>query len=395
MYTLEMKRFIKRRGVVWLTLIVFALSALLGFSVVWLSVEYNIPGREATDYTARGRDAIAYRRSQTELIEGDYTAADIAELERRCDAGLRTGSAPEDDAIVEPAIRFFNKIDFVVDRMGGERSDYFEARKELIEFLAWDGEAAMKLDAGAAEPFRYEYGIGDSDAEVYVCVCQLVIALASAGVASTVFTRDYATGAYDIMSCARHGKGRFARTKILAAMSYSALMYLICCGLFSVIVLISFGTDNSAAQFKGAFNTNYVMVPGGITSNGFYALCVLAGFLSTLALTGFALWVSSFSSNSLLSLALTVLMALLPYACIPLSGIADIDKTWPVWLENLLPAGSFSLINGMRFQLINLRFLSFCGLSLWTPFVMLAAAVIETPLFALLARRAYVRHECA
>ena len=37
MYTLEMKRFIKRRGVVWLTLIVFALSVLLGFSVVWLS----------------------------------------------------------------------------------------------------------------------------------------------------------------------------------------------------------------------------------------------------------------------------------------------------------------------------------------------------------------------
>ena len=153
--------------------------------------------------------------------------------------------------------------------------------------------------------------------------------------------------------------------------------------------------DSSAAQFKGAFNANYVMVPGGITSNGFYALCVLAGFLSTLALTGFALWVSSFSSNSLLSLALTVLMALLPYACIPLSGIADIDMTWPVWLENLLPAGSFSLINGMRFQLINLRFLSFCGLSLWTPFVMLAAPVIETPLFALLARRAYMRHEGA
>ena len=92
--------------------------------------------------------------------------------------------------------------------MGGERSDYFEARKELIEFLAWDGEAAMKLDAGAAEPFRYEYGIGDSDAEVYVCVCQLVIALASAGVASTVFTRDYATAL--MTSCPARGTARAA-----------------------------------------------------------------------------------------------------------------------------------------------------------------------------------------
>ena len=72
MFRLEMKRFIKRRGVVWLTLIVFALSALLGFSVVWLTVEYNIPGTKylQPDGTSSAGvyDAISFRRSQTELI---------------------------------------------------------------------------------------------------------------------------------------------------------------------------------------------------------------------------------------------------------------------------------------------------------------------------------------
>ena len=108
MYTLEMKRFIKRRGVVWLTLIVFALRARC-WAFPWCGwpMSTTSRGREATYYTARGYDAIAYRRSQTELIEGDYFAADIAELERHYDAGIRTGSAPEDDAIVGPAIRFF------------------------------------------------------------------------------------------------------------------------------------------------------------------------------------------------------------------------------------------------------------------------------------------------
>ena len=41
------------------------------------------------------------------------------------------------------------------------------------------------------------------------------------------------------------------------------------------------------------------------------------------------------------------------------------------------------------------EFLTIGSLAIWTPFVMLAAPVIETPVFALLAKRAYVRHECA
>ena len=39
------------------------------------------------------------------------------------------------------------------------------------------------------------------------------------------------------------------------------------------------------------------------------------------------------------------------------------------------------------------KFLALGSLALWTPFVMLAAPVIEAPVFALLAKRAYVRHE--
>ena len=41
------------------------------------------------------------------------------------------------------------------------------------------------------------------------------------------------------------------------------------------------------------------------------------------------------------------------------------------------------------------KFLTLGPIAVWTPFAALAAPVIETPLFALLARRAYVRHECA
>ena len=49
----------------------------------------------------------------------------------------------------------------------------------------------------------------------------------------------------------------------------------------------------------------------------------------------------------------------------------------------------------MYYELPDFKFLTVGSLAIWTPFVMLAAPVIETPVFALLAKRAYVRHECS
>ena len=319
MYTLEMKRFIKRRGVVWLTLIALALSVLLGFSVVWLTVETNADSTLSSASVLSGYDAINYQRMVRGYIAGDYTSETLTELEKLAEAGTLIGASPDEHAVSLAFSELKWRFEPVLGSWDAPPGEYFSARKAYVERLAWDGEAALKLDASATEPFRYEYGIGDSNAEVYVCICQTIIALACAGAASTAFAQGYAAGADGIIRCTKHGKARFARTKILAAISYSALMYLICCGLFSAIVLISFGPDSSAAQFKGVYmmgnKIDYHLVLGGITSNGFYALCVLSGFLAAIALTCFALWVSAASQNAQLSLAASAVMVLSPTFC--------------------------------------------------------------------------------
>ena len=62
----------------------------------------------------------------------------------------------------------------------------------------------------------------------------------------------------------------------------------------------------------------------------------------------------------------------------------------------VLTAGGTGLQNSMYYELTSgFQFLTLGSLAIWTPFVMLAAPVIETPVFALLAKRAYTRHECA
>ena len=76
---------------------------------------------------------------------------------------------------------------------------------------------------------------------------------------------------------------------------------------------------------------------------------------------------------------------------------ADHYLDYPVsdWIRLLLPGGGTGLQNSMYYELPDFKFLTVGSLAIWTPFVMLARAGIEAPVFALLAKRAYVRHECS
>ena len=120
------------------------------------------------------------------------------------------------------------------------------------------------------------------------------------------------------------------------------------------------------------------------------ALCTLSGLLTMLASISLTMWVSSMQPN-------TVMVLVISAAALALPMFADHYLDYPVsdWIRLLLPGGGTGLQNSMYYELPDFKFLTVGSLAIWTPFVMLAAPVIETPVFALLAKRAYVRHECA
>ena len=124
--------------------------------------------------------------------------------------------------------------------------------------------------------------------------------------------------------------------------------------------------------------------------NGALALFVLSGLLTMLVSISLTMWLSSIQSN-------TVMVLVMSAAALALPMFADHYLDYPVsdWIRLLLPGGGTGLQNSMYYELPDFKFLTLGPLALWTPFVMLAAPVIETPVFALLAKRAYVRHECS
>lgn len=387
MYKLEMKRLLKSKANIFLA------AAALGFSVFMAlssinSVIYYVSftyGENESSVTAlTGFEAVASQRERMSKFEGWLTPERIAELAALSEAETANGIYDSGVEYVLSSLRRAGADDL---------SDYYAARKNLIERAVsrkyGDGVAqtALKIDEGTTNPFYYEYGHGDSNAIVNLSLCQTAIAAVCAAISSASFVQGYATNADDIMRCAKHGRMRFARVKMLASLSYSAALYILCTGVFTAIIFAVFGSDASAAQLKGLYDSPLILL--GMTENGEYFLTVLMGLLTTLAVSAFALMVSSMVKSPVAAAAVSVVMVFLPLVCTALLE----RHSWGLWLQNILPSGGVSITRGLMYQLTMADFLTIGSLALWTPFVMLAAPVIETPVFAMLARRAYVRHE--
>ena len=343
---------------------------------------------EARGYLSlRGLEAIEYQQEIYADVEGYVTPELITEFSRLNEAlyaeyGLSSNMPPEvyDEWISrEPILSAVSSVSY----SGYEAEDYYEARKDILRRSA--SVISESLDTGAEEPFYWEYGFGSGEYGYCWTICLFVICLICVIIASPAFSQDYATDADSIQRCTKLGREQLAKVKMGSVFAFCTSLYFVCAVIFCGILLLTLGPDSSAVQFKlgwGALT--------GMNMNEALALCTLSGLLTMLASISLTMWVSSMQPN-------TVMVLVISAAALALPMFADHYLDYPVsdWIRLLLPGGGTGLQNSMYYELPDFKFLTVGSLAIWTPFVMLAAPVIETPVFALLAKRAYVRHECA
>ncbi len=88
------------------------------------------------------------------------------------------------------------------------------------------------------------------------------------------------------------------------------------------------------------------------------------------------------------ALAVSLLLCILPVVvCISL------PESISNWLLTILPAGGAALQGSLLYKLIDFSFLHLGKVSVWMPFAMAAALIVEIPLFLYLAARSYCRHK--
>lgn len=412
MYKLELKRLLKTRST-WILM-----AAALLITLVLCCV--NIFGAYYYSYDGKSYhalDATEMREIVTESAEGEWTSERIRDVFEQIDevSANRRGIAVEGEtndnyeivtggnnsgaaSIAGYTNTFLRSIPQVFDVYMDEirpdmAAQYYTQRKAYIEEVMTlnygpaAAEAALRLDENTTEPFYYEFGFGTgSDIASTLPVSLFAIAVVCSIICAPVFASDYSTGADDIQRCTRYGCKRLGRAKLLAAMTLSAALYIICTAVFVALTLAVYGDDKTSAQL--ALDA---LVLIDIDMNGVLVLTLIAGFLSVLVMTAFTLWLSARMRSSVAVLAVALAVAMTPTFLVILlreSALGD-------WLRLILPSGGLGLGTGMFVDIQIGEFLTVGSLAIWTPFAMLAAPVIETPVFALLARRAYTRHECA
>ena len=390
MFWLEIKRLIKTRSVAVLAVTALAASAFFAYSVVRSAGSMDARGF----ITLRGMEAIKYQQEIYADVEGYVTPELISEFDCLSKEYREVYGSPFDmpPEVYDEWISYEPILSAVssVTNSGYEVEDYYDARKDVLHSLgSYINESvarlALWLDTGAEEPFYWEYGFGSGEYGYCWTICLFVICLICVIIASPAFSQDYATDADSIQRCTKLGREQLAKVKMGSVFAFCTSLYFVCAVIFCGILLLTLGPDSSAVQFKlgwGALT--------GMNMNEALALCTLSGLLTMLASISLTMWVSSMQPN-------TVMVLVISAAALALPMFADHYLDYPVsdWIRLLLPGGGTGLQNSMYYELPDFKFLTVGSLAIWTPFVMLAAPVIETPVFALLAKRAYVRHECS
>ena len=409
MYKLELKRMLKTRSTCILMAVALLVTLIFWCINVFGAYYYSNDGK-----SYHGLDAMEMRRIVAESAEGEWTPerirdvfAQIAEVstdfgvavegETNDNYEIVTGDNGAAASIAGYTSTFLRSIPQVFDVQYTSEitpdmaSQYYTQRKAYIEeamtlnYGPAAAEAALKLDENTAEPFYYEFGFGTgSDTASTLPVSLFAVAIVCSIICAPVFASDYSTGADDIQRCTRYGCKRLGKSKLLAAMTLSTALYIICAAVFVALTLAVYGDDKTSAQL--ALDA---LVLIDIDMNGVLVLTLVAGFLSVLAMTAFTLYLSARMRSSVAVLAIALAVAMAPTFLVILLREGALGD----WLRLLLPSGGLGLGTGMIVDIQVGKFLTLGPVAVWTPFAALAVPALEAPVFTLLARRAYVRHE--
>lgn len=234
--------------------------------------------------------------------------------------------------------------------------------------------------ADVSKPYLYYSGI-TSDAMDYESLLLFLILICCAMIAAPVFSSDYQTEADSILRCTKYGRFRLAVTKILSALIISGVSLCVCASLWIVITNSLFGWDSVKTSVQILYSITS-LVPWNI---GQLQLNVaFVGILSLMATVSFILFISSRCKNQM------AVMSLALFTCIlPVFLSSALPDTIGIWFHCIWPTGAIGLQNSILYDFTGYDYLTIGSFTMWTPYVIMIAAIVEVPLFIALAIRSY------
>ena len=270
-------------------------------------------------------------------------------------------------------------------------NDYYsvcEAR--ITSLMAMEQPNSQAAQRKAVEMYRqiekpFEVYPGMSSAVMdYQNIMGFLVLLFCVVIAAPVFSADYQSGADDILRCTRYGRINLGVAKLLAALLISGLAFIVCAVTFIVVTNSLFGWECIKTSIQMMYS---IVTLAEMDIGQLQILFAVAGLLSVLASVSFTLFLSSKCKSTVSSLAASLVFCIAPVViCMTVPGALS------TWLCSILPASGTSIQASILYAITDFRFLNVGGLSIWTPYAMIGACVIEVPLFSVLTIHSYCKH---
>lgn len=406
---LEMKRVLTTK-MTWVLL-----AAALLFSVLMAYIPVTFEAVSYTDEQGRkieleGRDAVIYLKNLRKNVEGEvtpekvktalaayqkclekYGVMDTYELPDGADteslmpywdymyriretfADSETGIAPALMEIdLDDVDNFYEKADLRLESlMKMEQPEHISAQK-----------TAIAMYDEVKKPLQYYSGIS-ADAMDYQVLLIYLIMILCVVIAAPIFTSDYQTGADDILRCTKYGRGRMAVCKILSSLLICGGTFLLCLSVWIGVTNTIFGWESTKTSLQFMFSiSNLPNFNIGETQ----WICTAAAFVMFLAMLSFTLFVSAKAKSTVSSLA-----ASLGFCILPVLITSIFPEELGLWMQCLLPAGGIGMGNSFLYALIDFKFLHLGRWSVWMPYALVFFAVIQIPVFLILAVRSHCK----
>ena len=242
---------------------------------------------------------------------------------------------------------------------------------------------AVNMYRQVEKPFTVYPGMNSASMD-YQNIMGFLVLLFCVIIAAPTFSADYQSGSDDILRCTRHGRVRLGMAKLFAALFVSAAAFTICAAVYILITDSLFGWKCAKTSVQMIYS---IVTLADINVGSLQLLFATAGLLSVLASVSFTLFLSSRCKSTVTSLA-----AALAFCIAPTVISMTVPGALSTWLCSLLPASGTSIQASILYAVTDFQFLNVAGLSVWTPYAMIGACIVEIPLFAVLTVRSYCRH---
>jgi ABC-type transport system involved in multi-copper enzyme maturation permease subunit len=409
-YWLEMKRVLKSRRALTLLLIALVMSS----GMAWLPVMFesiNYQDENGNIVELNGLEAIAYKKSIRSVHNGEVTPeklkAALKTYQRTVSQYGEVGSENFPLAVYTEKISPIRPLlgrqvqEAFADHKTGMAADlkdispdqldrfYEQTVQHLKDFMQLEQkgsaaqEQALRKYAEVKTPFLLYAGYS-RDAFDYIGFFIFVCVILCTAMAAPTFSNEYQTGSDSVLRCTKHGRSRLAITKIAAALTIFVVNFVVCIFLHLLISNLAFGPECMKTSMQMLFSA--ISLPA-LNLGQLQVVMAIGGLLSLLATISFTLFLSAKCKDSL-----TVILIAFASCLLPIFAYSTLGENW---ISSILPSAGVGMKNSLLYQLIDLNYLHVGQISLWTPYVIMAAAAVEIPVFLFLAVRAYCKHQVA